>query len=69
MAAEWSGRVADMRHSVKYVPEWVPGAGFQIYAKEAREDSRQVRDKPMEVVMAEMVSCLGRSCSLSVQLF
>jgi hypothetical protein len=43
---------------VKYVPAWFPGAEFQRHALRARLDHRRLRDKPMEVVMAEMVSCL-----------
>lgn len=43
--------------SVRHVPAWFPGAGFQRYAEKAQRDHRIMRDKPIEVVQAEMVSC------------
>jgi hypothetical protein len=62
---------------VKYVPTWFPRTGFQNYAKQARADNRQMRDMPIEAVMAEMVRHLGNlacyhflttSCRLTVPL-
>jgi hypothetical protein len=41
--------------SVKYVPAWFPGAGFQRYAEQAQIDHRRMRDEPIDVVKAEMV--------------
>jgi hypothetical protein len=41
--------------AVKHVPAWLPGAGFQNYAKRARTDSRRLRDKPIVDVVAKMV--------------
>ena len=32
--------------SVKYVPSWIPGAGFQAYAKEVHKMSTTMRDVP-----------------------
>jgi hypothetical protein len=40
---------------VKYIPSWVPGAGFQLYAKQTAMLSKQVRDDPVAVVKAQMV--------------
>jgi hypothetical protein len=40
---------------VRYVPEWFPGAGFQLYAKQARIDHRRMRDNPITIVQAGMV--------------
>jgi hypothetical protein len=44
---------------VKHVPAWFPGAGFQQYAEQARVDHVRLRDRPIEVVMTEMVSRHG----------
>jgi hypothetical protein len=57
--------VVDEAHPVKYVPAWFPGGGFHNFAAQARADSRQVRDKPLEVVTAAMVSHFQRLAPLS----
>jgi hypothetical protein len=44
-----------MSNSVKYVPAWFPGADFQRYAAKAQVHHRRMRDKPIDVVTAEMV--------------
>ena len=41
---------------VKYVPEWVPGAGFQRQAREWKALMDQVNDVPYHFVKNQMVS-------------
>ena len=41
---------------VKYVPEWVPGAGFQRQAREWKALMDQVNDVPYHFVKSQMVS-------------
>jgi hypothetical protein len=41
---------------VKYVPAWLPGAGFKRYAQETQKQHRIVRDRPIAFVEAGMVS-------------
>jgi len=40
---------------VKYVPEWVPGAGFQRQAREWKVLTDQVTDVPYNFVKSQMV--------------
>jgi hypothetical protein len=44
---------------VRYVPSWVPGAGFKTFAKEASGLHRRMRDAPFEVVKTQMVRVTG----------
>ena len=39
---------------VKYVPEWVPGAGFKTFAREARGNVELAVDGPLECVKESM---------------
>ena len=41
---------------VKYVPEWVPGAGFQRQAREWKAIMDQVTDVPYDFVKGQIVS-------------
>jgi hypothetical protein len=38
--------------TVKYVPEWFPGAGFKVYAREAKEKINKLADLPFQHVKA-----------------
>jgi hypothetical protein len=40
---------------VKYVPEWVPGAGFKRQAKEWRKLQEAVRNRPFKMVQEQRV--------------
>jgi hypothetical protein len=40
---------------VKYVPEWLPGAGFKKKAREWKKLSIELRDRPFELLKAAMV--------------
>ena len=40
---------------LKYVPAWVPGAGFQNVAKSCQESCRSMRDVPFEASVQHMV--------------
>jgi hypothetical protein len=44
---------------VRYVPSWMPGAGFKTFAKEASGLHRRMRDAPFEVVKTQMVRVTG----------
>ena len=41
---------------VKYIPEWVPGADFQRFAREGREMSINMKLKPFNAVKEKVVS-------------
>ena len=41
---------------VKHVPEWVPGAGFQRFAREGSEMSFAMKMKPYDFVKERIVS-------------
>jgi hypothetical protein len=41
---------------VKYVPAWFPGAGFKRYAQEIQDAHRRLRNEPIALVKAGMVS-------------
>lgn len=44
---------------VKYVPSWVPGAGFQRFGSEATEMGKQAIDNPFHHMKAEMVRLIS----------
>ncbi|KAJ7618769.1 cytochrome P450 [Roridomyces roridus] len=46
---------------IKYVPEWIPGAGFQRIAREARVLAKAVRDVPFAETKRRMTSGEVRS--------
>ncbi|KAF7346392.1 CyP450 monooxygenase [Mycena sanguinolenta] len=39
---------------LKYLPSWMPGAGFQRFAAEARELTREMREAPFDFVKQNM---------------
>jgi len=45
--------------AVKYVPEWMPGAGFKTKAKEWRKLSQAMINVPYEMVKEKFVSRLS----------
>lgn len=42
--------------TVKYVPSWLPGAGFQTKAKEGRKWATALKDTPFKALKEEMVN-------------
>lgn len=49
-------------HIVQYVPEWVPGAGFQTTAREWKAEVLAMVDQPHQWVKEQMVcyvTCLN----------
>lgn len=53
-------------HTVQYLPEWCPGAGFKKYARQCRKLTRELRDQPYAFVQKQMVSNLPATCSESI---
>jgi hypothetical protein len=49
----------DAAATVKYVPEWFPGAGFQKKAKLWRQYVDEMRIRPFEVVKQDLVSVMS----------
>ena len=47
--------LVDIFPIMKYIPEWVPGAGFQTEARETRDLARRFGDEPMEEALRQMV--------------
>jgi hypothetical protein len=45
--------------TVKYVPEWMPGAGFKTKAREWRKLSQAMINVPFDMVKAKFVSGLS----------
>lgn len=43
--------------AVKYLPEWFPGASFQKKAREVRQLSRELLNRPFDEVKTRIVSC------------
>lgn len=41
---------------LKYIPEWVPGAGFQRKAKEWKEDARLMIEMPYAATVEKLAS-------------
>jgi hypothetical protein len=41
---------------VKYIPAWLPGAEFKRFAQEAQVIAQRVRDDPIAIAKADMVS-------------
>jgi hypothetical protein len=46
---------------VRHIPAWMPGAGFQTFGQKAAKLNRRIRDMPVEVVKADMVSTFSFS--------
>jgi hypothetical protein len=44
------------RSVVKYIPAWVPGAGFQRLAAHARDLTHAIRNGPWDNVLKDIVS-------------
>lgn len=42
--------------TVRFVPSWLPGAGFQRTAERYRKTFHRVRNEPYEIVRQEIVS-------------
>lgn len=51
---------------MKYVPEWFPGAGFQTFARVAREKFEVAVDGPLEYVKELMKVSLRGAFSPSL---
>lgn len=52
--------------TVRYVPEWFPGAGFKKVARTMREDLERLYDVPFDFVKSEMVCRINNARLLSV---
>lgn len=50
---------------VRYVPEWLPGAGFKKIARGMRQDLERLYDVPFDFVKFEMVRGIRNACLLS----
>ena len=50
--------------TVKYVPEWMPGAGFKKRAREGYPIARALLDKPYEEAKGRFVRALLNLLSL-----
>jgi len=66
MAASAAGAIpgrflVDVLPSLKYVPEWLPGANFQRIAREWKELWRRFANRTFEVAEANIVSLIRRS--------
>jgi hypothetical protein len=44
-----------MPYKVQYVPSWMPGAGFQTFAKKAKHLWHKSREAPMKFVRSQMI--------------
>lgn len=53
--------VVDLLPFLKYVPSWMPGAGFKIYAERAQLDTVDMRESPYQQGMGRLVSYLFTS--------
>jgi len=51
--------MVDLFPSLKYVPEWMPGAGFKTKAKEWRKLSQAMINVPYNMVKEKFVSGLS----------
>jgi hypothetical protein len=48
--------LVDVVHSLRYVPSWMPGAGFQRKAASWRSTLQRMADVPHNIVKTRMVS-------------
>ncbi|KXN92644.1 O-methylsterigmatocystin oxidoreductase [Leucoagaricus sp. SymC.cos] len=60
--------LVDLIPALKYVPEWVPGSGFQRKAREWREMLYILRTEPFERVKQEMENGTASPCFVSTLL-
>ncbi len=51
---------------LKYVPAWVPGAGFKTTAVKYKGVCDQLGEKPLGWLKEKMACALNRFCSLSL---
>ena len=49
--------------SLRYVPSWFPGAGFQVQANKWRDELNRLATQPLEEVQAKMAGCALRGIS------
>jgi hypothetical protein len=42
-------------HTVRHIPEWFPGAGFQKTAKKMRKTLNDLAERPFAFVKSQMV--------------
>lgn len=50
---------------LKYVPEWVPGAGFQRKAREWKKLSQAMLNEPFDILMKAIVSRYNSSATIA----
>ncbi|KXN85117.1 O-methylsterigmatocystin oxidoreductase [Leucoagaricus sp. SymC.cos] len=61
-AANPGAFLVDIIPSLRYVPSWMPGAGFQIKARRWRQAVMEMRDAPFETVLRLMKAGTASPC-------
>ena len=56
VAARPGAFMVDMLPFLKYIPAWVPGAGFQRKAATWKKITNEMRDAPFDAVLSAVVS-------------
>ncbi|EPS97696.1 hypothetical protein FOMPIDRAFT_1061765 [Fomitopsis schrenkii] len=56
------GMLVDFFPTLRYLPEWCPGAGFKRKAIAARKIIQELLDTPYEMVKREMIDGVARPC-------
>ncbi len=64
VAARPGAFLVDTWPSLRYVPSWVPGAGFKTWAKEANKSATAMRDAPLKFVEKAMVCSFSQPSSV-----
>jgi len=54
--------LVDVIPSLKYIPEWMPGAGFQTTVKKYREIQRRFRNEPFDAAVRNIVGVFHPGC-------
>jgi len=54
--------LVDFMPFLKYVPEWMPGAGFQKTAKKYLEIQGRFRNDPFNAIVKNIVSSISPNC-------
>ncbi|TFK33360.1 cytochrome P450, partial [Crucibulum laeve] len=60
--------LVDMIPMLKYVPEWVPGAGFQRKAREWKKLAVRFREEPFDISEKEMAEGIAQASLISLAL-
>jgi len=54
--------LVDVIPALKYIPEWMPGAGFQTTVKKYREIQRRFRNEPFDAAVRNIVGVFHPGC-------